>query len=643
MDLYVKTISLSAGIFLAILWLIASPPKYTKRILALVAAITAICALCMYGYGYSKLDGLDAVTVLHTVFDSCTIFTGSNNWEKISDAFECYPLFWSALFWLIQLMALTTSAGAVVTSLGSRLLKRIRLWIFRMRDITLIFGLNENTLEFGRALAEKGKTALIYIDQTEQAKLQTAVDQMGAILRCDPDALGGTVRFLKSIGLRKGKRALRIFALDRSIVANQRFARNLMKALEARGVSPSQTALTILSVGEETDNSMQARPGRYGYGSLLALDEPEMVARILIRSYPPCKTLTFDSNGKVTSDFFGVIIGFGQIGQAVLRQLVMNSQFQGSTSRIAVFAPDYEQRTGWISHECREMLKHYNIMMYPYDGRSSQLYDYLEEYAGAIKYVAVCAGSERTNLEIGERMQLYLQRRDCSAPILLCSSRGVSHLSAGEYIVSRQIYVPEILCSDQIDRMAMVLNQSYCQSGDMVENWKNCSYFDRMSSRAAADFYDALLYCAGTTQEEAIVNWDPQGELLENLAASEHLRWNAFHYCMGFRPMTEAEFCERAEHYDAIRKSHPGYKITKDVEKRIHACMIPWEQLDGYSAKENAVTGGQVDYAEIDRNNVRALARVLQSMKPDSKNEQRKRPLIQEHRIASEEALIERF
>lgn len=614
MDLYVKTIIWSAAIFLAILWLIASPPQYTRRILGWAATITAICALCMYGYGYSKLSGLDAVTVLYTVFDSCRIFTGSNNWEKIKDAFELYPMFWTTLFWIIQLVALTTSASAVVTSLGSRMLKWIRLRIFRIRDITLIFGLNENTLEFGRAMVEQGKTALLYIDQTEQAKLQTAVDQMGAIFRCDPDALEGTVRFLKSIGLRKGKRKLRVFALDRSMVANQRFARNLLNALEAWGVSPEQTSLTILSVSEETDNPMQARPGRYGYGSLMMLDEPEMVARILARNYPPYKTLTFDSNGKATEDFFGIIIGFGQLGQAVLRQLVMNSQFYGSTSRIAVFAPDYEQRMGWISHECREMLKYYNIEIYPYDGRSSQLYDYLEEHAESINYVAVCAGNETVNLEIGERMQMYLQRRNCGAPVLLCNSRGVSHLSAGEYMVSRRIYVPEILCSDQLDRMAMVLNQSYQQTGDMLENWKNCSYFDRMSSRAAADFYDALLYCAGITKEEAITHWDPRGELLENLAASEHLRWNAFHYCMGFRPMTEEEFQERAEKYPVLSQKDSGYRITKDVEKRLHACMIPWEQLDDYSTKENAITGAARNYAENDRNNVRDLVKVLRAM-----------------------------
>ena len=84
---------------------------------------------------------------------------------------------------------------------------------------------------------------------------------------------------------------------------------------------------------------------------------------------------------------------------------------------------------------------------------------------------------------------------------------------------------------------------------------------------------------------------------MENLAASEHLRWNAFHYSMGFRPMKEEEFRERAEQYKAAGKLDPTYRITKDVNIRIHACMIPWDELDSYSAKENAVTGQTADYA----------------------------------------------
>lgn len=620
-SIYIEIIAAAVVVFLAMIVSVAIPPRYTRRILGTTAVVTVIMALCMYGYGHSYLlineveNHTRLTSILRTVFDASRIFVGSNNWSAIHAAYDDLWKGWEVIFWTLNLLAMMTSASAVIVSLGSRLLKKVRIWIFRMRDITLIYGLNDHTLEFGRVLTEQEKTAVIYIDRTEQTKHHTSIDQMGALLRCDTDALSANLRFLKSIGLKKGQRRLRVYALDQSMQANQQFARKLLTSLEARDILAEQTSLTILSVGEETDNPMQAGPGRYGYGSLLSFNEPDMVARILIREYPPCRSLAFDENGKALRDFHGIIIGFGQVGQAVLRQLAMNSQFQGSTSRIAVFAPDYEKRMGWISHECREMLNHYQIELYPYDGRSRQLYDYLEEQSSSINYVAICAGSDTVNLEIAERMQLYLERRDSCARILMCSSRGVSHLAVGEHIISHPIYVPKLLCSDQIDRMAMVLNQSYQQKGDMVENWKKCTYFDRMSSRAAADFYDTLLYCAGTTREEALECWDPQGKLLENLAATEHLRWNAFHYCMGFRPMTESEFRERADRYAVEIERNTNYRIAKDMDKRIHACMIPWEDLDAYSAKENAITGAARNYAENDRNNVRDLAKVLRAMK----------------------------
>ena len=616
---YGFSIAAAVVLFFVLIVCVAIPPQFTRKTLSSTAVVVVLVALGMYGYGHTFLfleqskNQSYATCIIRTVFDASRIFIGTNNWSEIRDAYRGKEI-WEILFWIVHLLAMATSASAVIVSLGSQLLKKIQIWIFRMRDITLIYGLNENTLEFGRKLTEQKKTAIIYIDRTEQAKFHAAVEQMGALLRCDPDALSANIRFLKSIGLRKGTRRLQVFALDSSMQANQQFAQRLLASLDALNISSDQTVLTIRSVGEETDNPMQAVSGRYGYGSLISVNEPDMVARILVREYPPCKSLTFDENGKALRDFHGIIIGFDQTGQAVLRQLVMNSQFQGSTSRIAVFAPDYETRMGWLCHEYREMLNHYSIDLFPYDGRSCQLYDYLEEQAHSINYVAICAGSDTANLDIGERLQMFLDRRGCVAPILMCSSRGVSHLAAGEHIISHPIYVPQLLCSDRIDRMAMVLNQSYQQEGDMVENWKSCTYFDRMSSRAASDFYSALLYCAGKTPEEAKKNWDPQGKLLDNLAATEHLRWTAFHYCMGFRPMTEAEFRERANRYAVEIEKDPDYRITKDIDKRIHACMIPWEDLDTYSAKENAITGGSKDYAENDRNNVRNLKKVLMAM-----------------------------
>ena len=44
---------------------------------------------------------------------------------------------------------------------------------------------------------------------------------------------------------------------------------------------------------------------------------------------------------------------------------------------------------------------------------------------------------------------------------------------------------------------------------------------------------------------------------------------------------------------------------------RTHACLVPWEELDALSARENAITGDQVDYKAMDRNNVLALPEIL--------------------------------
>ena len=162
----------------------------------------------------------------------------------------------------------------------------------------------------------------------------------------------------------------------------------------------------------------------------------------------------------------------------------------------------------------------------------------------------------------------------------------------------------------------MVLHHHYMGCGNMQQNWKDCDYFSRMSSRSAADFWYTILRAAGTTQEAAKESWAPRGQLLENLSKMEHLRWNAFHFTMGFHPMPEDVYESRV---DAFRKAqeedpHTTYRIARDMEHRFHACLIPWEELDTYSQKENAVTGHNRDYRENDRDNIRMIQKVLHEM-----------------------------
>lgn len=627
-------IGFSFALFIAVILCLTLSPKRTRRLLRLIAVSVVLASLGLYGYGYEAVyPGHPLTNILRTTFATCRVFVASNDWGTIKDAFQSIPgeAFFTCIFWLVHFLAMVTSAGTVITSLGHRLLRRIRMFLFRKRNLALIYGLTEKTLEFGAKLMEQKNTTVVYVDPDGQTALHANVAHIGSLVRTDADALQANIAFLRSMGLKPGDRKLQVYALSPSPIANLQYAKALRDALDSRKIFSEQITLTILGNEDYIDHPLQNTKDRYGYNSIISLNEPEMVARILMQKYPPCKQLEFDEYGCAKSDFHAVIIGCGHIGQAVLRHLIMNSQFleyvpnpkegdshyQERTSIFAHFAPNYPQRTGWLSHECPMLQEKYTILPHSCDGRSEELYKYLTEHINTINYIAICAGNEIINLEIAEQLQSFLKHRKSKAPIYMCTSKGVYHHTGNDEITFHSIYTPDLLCTTDIDARAIVLNHHYKYNDKTpIENWKSASYFDKLSSRASADFYDTLLHCANKTIDEVLKEWNPSKELLEGLAITEHLRWNAFHFCNGFRVMTEEEFQERVPIYKDKKEKDPetSYRVAKNMEDRTHACLIPWDDLDAYSEKENAKTHDNRNYKQNDYRNIYALQEILQTV-----------------------------
>ena len=91
------------------------------------------------------------------------------------------------------------------------------------------------------------------------------------------------------------------------------------------------------------------------------------------------------------------------------------------------------------------------------------------------------------------------------------------------------------------------------------------------------------------------------------------MRWNAFHFAMGYSTMSEEEFEANAKAWARCKaEGKPcSIKIAKNSEKRTHACLIPWEKLDELSRRENAITGRDVDYQQTDIDNVLTMPKLL--------------------------------
>ena len=162
----------------------------------------------------------------------------------------------------------------------------------------------------------------------------------------------------------------------------------------------------------------------------------------------------------------------------------------------------------------------------------------------------------------------------------------------------------------------MAVNHRYHLSEGRTaeEDWAACDYFSRLSCRASADYLPAFLKAAGLEAEEVREKgWPDDPELLENLSETEHLRWCAFHFCMGYQPMPEEVFADRAAQYRREKEEQgaPLIRVGKDSVKKLHACLIPWEELDALDEKEKRLTGKEVCYKQLDRDNILLIPELL--------------------------------
>ena len=68
----------------------------------------------------------------------------------------------------------------------------------------------------------------------------------------------------------------------------------------------------------------------------------------------------------------------------------------------------------------------------------------------------------------------------------------------------------------------------------------------------------------------------------------------------------------RGQNYTSAKKQKKVIlKIGKNRHDRTHACLIPWEELPELDLREQAVTGIDPDYPEMDRHTIQLIPELL--------------------------------
>ena len=619
--LQLLTIILSILVFSILVISMGLKKKSAVKITGIMVAVVLLLGSVIYGSCYSATVKEPSIAVVKTVNAIIEMFLGKDSIGEIKDAPLMQHLWFQLCVYAAHILAMYVTISSVLIAVGMRMLTALRLMCSRHGNVVLIYGVNDETLSFSEKLPESEKKNLVFADGSSSAySREEAILKKGGVLISGDEGNAPTEHFVKKIGLRPGTRCLKIYAISEDTNANLRFSESLLTALEKSGIKPEQTSLCIVLKDEDRGESLLAGPGRYGYGSVFGMGPMDLCARLLVNCAPPYTQMEFTEDGAAAEDFAALIVGFGRTGQAVLRSLLMNGQFEGSRFKAYIVSRDGEDTTGSFITRYPAVDRFYDVKLLGCNAKSREFYGFLANHAKEIKYVVICTGNRRENSEITEELSMYFRDHGLDPVIADCRTGSVAVLSGkGIKPCKKTIYEPSILCTDSLDSMAKVINQWYCKGSEKSaeENWKELDYFGRVSSRACADYVDAFLKAAGCSRESVInTGLSLPESTLENLARSEHLRWCGFHAAMGYMPMPADVYDAREAVY--LQQKAAGeeklIRVGKDTDARLHACMIPWDEIDALSKRESRVTGEKVDYKQIDRDNVLAIEDQLKEL-----------------------------
>lgn len=616
----------TAAIFCAFLANITLNKDKSKFVTA-VTILTSLGGFALYGYGFAYIYDNIFLAILRATTATLSMFLGKNEFSAICSAPLLQSLAGEALFWIVHMMAIFVVANAVLITIGAKTIQYIRGLLVRRGNLSIIYGVNANSIALGRDLRKDKKMAIVFVDKKIDSSFSaTITNNLEAVFLTDTYAVNASEKFLDKIGAFIKDRSITVYAMHENPDENIAFTAALKDTLSCCKRIPKKYISITLFTNMDlfyTKNLQAQDNEEFGFGCVMTMDRAYLVSRVLVQNYPPCNFIHFDTEkGVASEDFHAVILGFGKLGQAILKNILMNSQFEGSHFKAAIYDPQNDQISGFLHSNNSPMFTKYDITAFCENAKANSFYQYLQDNLNTIKYIVICTGNDKQNDEIATEIQSILYKRHSNIALFKCSYNGVVYQNLNRMALEPlSLYKRENLDIRIADKKAMLINHVYCGNqpdSDALEEWIHNNYFSKMSCRAAADFNPAYLRMVGKNAKVAMEpeGWNLTNEQLTNLGKTEHLRWCAFHYAMGFDTMPEEVFRQRIANYQKEKALNPNttYAIQKDIEQYWHACLVDWDDLDALSEIYSEVTGKEKDYKRDDINNVLELPNLLRTI-----------------------------
>jgi hypothetical protein len=518
------------------------------------------------------------------------------------------------IFWLSNISALVIVQAALLSLFGWKLINWIRLHLGLHREVYFIKGSDKYALMLGENIAtrdnprqspEKERLVVFLIeDDGDEKELREKAARFGGIVQV-LDSNHDLAHYLGLINPgkwnRRGRKYYVVFAQEDT--ATPEDIRLTVEFAKERAVDSKNLDIFALTVSEWGREKIEAITQAKEDGhrkcpyTIHIINEVDLLTKWMIEARPPfeCPGLGFNKTGTAARDFTVMLLGFGTAGQHALLRLIMNGQFVGSRMRAIVVDREIEHLREGFQRRYPSLDISCKIDFENFDVRDRAFFDLLEE-TDAVDYIVVALSDDEMNRQTALDIRLCYERKGAALPFIAVYEKdsGPHDTGRDEKIFSfgcrEAVYKEAVIIREETDRMARVVHEVY--GGNPP--WQELDWVLQESNRASADFIPAMLALAGLSGEAAgkqqtLAN---EPDLAETLAKTEHLRWNAFHAAMGFRPMGLEEMRRRFEKYDGERNTRDHLDFCRrDSKERLQVCLATWDELD-------AITGA---YRELAR------------------------------------------
>ncbi len=302
-------------------------------------------------------------------------------------------------------------------------------------------------------------------------------------------------------------------------------------------------------------------------------------------------------------DVNGIFLGFGNTNKKILRQMLINNQFEDTRFEAFVFDQNMlvekERFIGqyyalweldnYESSEYYEKIDNISKDQITFDNLDILSYSFKSKIINLIKdysFIVVALGSDKFNAETALELNAYLKENNYNNYHIFVKLEDKSAFNKDlfdSHITyfgdKKNVLSKKILIDQELDKIAKKINALYLgislDNLELIsEEWNKLGFFEKESNRYAAYNIDVKLSYLGLTKED-IKNMTEEQYLnilkpkRNKLNEIEHNRWNAFYIMNNFLPMKKSD----------IYINDNGKVIRKNIEKKRHACLTTMKGL----------------------------------------------------------------